>query len=40
MCVCGGGGGGGVRVCGDAVLLDFWCGFTKPSGLRFLEIFR
>ena len=19
---------GGVRVCGDAVLLDFWCGFA------------
>ena len=20
---------GGVRVCGDAVLLDFWCGFSE-----------
>ena len=24
-----GGGGGGVRVCGDAVLLYFWCGFSE-----------
>ena len=44
-------GEGGVRVCGDAVLLDFWCGFcgnfyvklrycgfTKSSGLLYLEI--
>ena len=40
-----------VRVGSDAVLLDFWCGFaeiffksrywgfTKPSGLRYLETF-
>ena len=44
-------GEGGVRVCVDAVLLDFWCGFcgnfyvklrycgfTKSSGLLYLEI--
>ena len=37
-------GGGGVRVCSDAVLRKFLfklrnCGFTKPSGLRYLGIF-
>ena len=43
---------GDVRVCSDAVLLDVWCvlrkflfklrycGFTKPSNLRYLEIFE
>ena len=25
---------GGIRVCGDAVLLDFWCGFVEIFILR------
>ena len=32
---------GGVRVCGDAVLLDFWCGFAVifilSSGIAVLQ---
>ena len=35
---------GGIRVCGDAVLRCFWCGFSKnffqPAVLRFTKTLR